>query len=221
VSSEVTVPVLPEDDDDDDDDDTDDEEDEDGTALVVIVASRSGGSPAVASTRFGWNREDMDGRRRRLGRRVGGTGAVREGTGAAVAWDCAFVDAPTDVRFEGDLITELPRVSIGVGFVSVRVWVVLASGLRFEGDLLVGVDPTSSWLLPFSSSSALSKSNIFAKPRLLLPVPDVSTKASTSLVQGAGVASGSPVSVSMTPFMADARGNAGGGAARSTGVSKW
>jgi hypothetical protein len=52
VSSEVTVPVLPEEDDeDDDDDDTDDEEDEEGTALV-IVASRSGVSAAVASTRF-------------------------------------------------------------------------------------------------------------------------------------------------------------------------
>jgi hypothetical protein len=37
-------------------------------------------------------------------------------------------------------------------------------------------------------------------------------------VQGVGVARGSPVSVSMTPFMADARGNAG--AIRSTGVSK-
>jgi hypothetical protein len=46
VSSEVTVPVLPEDDEDDD------EEDEGGTALVVIVASRSGVSVAVASTRF-------------------------------------------------------------------------------------------------------------------------------------------------------------------------
>jgi hypothetical protein len=53
-SSEVTVPVLPEDEDDDDDeDDMDDEEDEEGTALVVIVASRSGVSTAVASTRFG------------------------------------------------------------------------------------------------------------------------------------------------------------------------
>jgi hypothetical protein len=49
VSSEVTVPVLPEED--DEDDDTDDEEDEEGTALV-IVASRSGVSAAVASTRF-------------------------------------------------------------------------------------------------------------------------------------------------------------------------
>jgi hypothetical protein len=165
----------------------------------------------------------MDGRRRRLGRRAGGAGAVRVGTGAAVAWDCAFVDAPTDLRFEGDLTTELARVNVGVGTepcVSVCVRVVLASGLRFEGDLLVGVDPTSSWLLPFSSSSALSKSNIFAKPRLLLPVLDASTKLSASLLQGVGVASGSPVSVSMTPFMADARGNAGGSAKRSTGVPK-
>jgi hypothetical protein len=54
VSSEVTVPVVPEDDDDDDDDtDEEEEEDEGGTALVVIVASRSGVSVAVASTRFG------------------------------------------------------------------------------------------------------------------------------------------------------------------------
>jgi hypothetical protein len=123
--------------------------------------------------------------------------------------------------FKGDFFTELARVNIGLAAepcVSVSVWVVPASGLRFGGDLLVGVNPTSSWFLPFSSST-LSKSNIFAKPRLLLSVLDVSTKASTSLVQGVGVASGSPVSVSMTPFMADARGNAGDGARRSTGVS--
>lgn len=167
----------------------------------------------------------MEGRRRRLGRRAGGAGAVREGTRVAVAWGCVFVDAPTGLRFEGDLNDELARVSTGVGAepcVSVCVWEVLASGLRFKGDLFVGVDPvpTSSWLRPFSSSSTLSKSNIFAKPRLLLPVLGVSTKASTSLAQGVGVASGSPVSVSMTPFMADASGNAGGGTRRSPGVSK-
>ena len=225
ASSEVTVWVLPEvdDDDDDDDDDTDDAEDEEGTPLVVIVASMSGVSTAVvASTRFGYDREEIDGRRRRLGRWEGGAGAVREGTGAVVDRDCAFVDAPTDLGFKGDFFAELARVNIGLGAehcVSVSVWVVLTSGLRFEGDLLVGVDPTSSWFLPFSSSSTLSKSNIFAKPRLLMSVLGVSTKASTSLVQGVGVASGSPVSVSMTPFMADARGNAGGGAKRSTGVS--
>jgi len=149
ASSEVTVWVLPEvdDDDDDDDEDTEDEEDEEGTPLVVIVASMSGVSAVVASTRFGWDREDIDGRRRRLGRWEGGAGAVREGTGAVVDRDCAFVDAPTDLGFEGDFFTELARVNIGLGpelSVSVFVWVVLASGLRFEGDLLVGVDPTSS-----------------------------------------------------------------------------
>ena len=52
VSSEVTVPVLPEDDEDDDDDTDEEEEVEGGTALVVIVASRSGVSVAAASTRF-------------------------------------------------------------------------------------------------------------------------------------------------------------------------
>jgi hypothetical protein len=147
---------------------------------------------------------------------------VREGTGTAVDRDCAFIDVPTDLGFEGDFFIELARLG-AEPCVSVWVWVVPASGLRFEGDLLVGVDPVtpkSSWLVPFSSSSTLSKSNIFAKPKLVLPVWGVSTKASTSLVQGVGVASGSPVSVSMTPFMADARGNAGGGARRSTGVSK-
>jgi hypothetical protein len=229
VSSEVTVWVLPEDEDDDDDEDddegdTDDEEDEGGASLAVIVASGSGVSAAVASTRFE-DREEMDGRRRRLVRRTGGAGAVREGTSVAVAWDCAFVDAPTGLRFEGDLNNELARVNTDVGAepcVSVCDWGVLASGLRFEGDLFVGVDPVpaSSWLRPFSSSSTLSKSNILANPRLLLPALGVSTKASTSLAQGVGVASGSPVSVSMTPFMADARGNAGGGARRSTGVSR-
>jgi hypothetical protein len=64
ASSEVTVWVLPEvdDDDDDDDEETDDEEDEEGTPLVVIVASMSGVSVAVASTRFEWDREEIDGR---------------------------------------------------------------------------------------------------------------------------------------------------------------
>ena len=93
-----------------------------------------------------------------------------------------------------------------------------ASGRRFEGDVLVGVAPTSSFGGIVSSSSSLSKSNIFANPRLVLPILGVSTKISTSLVPGVGVASGSPVSVSMTPFIADARGNAGG-AMRSAGVS--
>ncbi len=218
VSSGVTVPEVPEDDDadDDDDDDTDDEEENEGGTALVVIASRSGVSVAVASTRFAWDREETDGRRRRLGRRAGGAGAVREGTGAVVAWDCAFVDALRDLYFEGDLCTELARVDIRPGAEpSVFVWVLVvsASGLRFEGDLLVGVDPvirTSAWKLILSSSSALSKSNIFAKPRLLLPILGVSTKISTSLLLGIGVASGSPVSVSMTPFMADARGNAGG-----------
>ena len=230
VSSEVIVWVLPEDEEEEDDDDDDDDEgdmdddDDEGGTLLVIVASGSAVSAAVDSTRFE-DREEMDGRRRRLGRRTGGAGAVREDMRVAVAWVCAFVDVPTGLRFEGDLNNELARVNAGVGAepcVSVSVWGILASGLRFEGDLFVGVDPvpTSSWLRLFSSSSTLSKSNIFAKPRLLAPVLGVSTKASTSLAQGVGVASGSPVSVSMTPFMADASGNAGGGARCSPGVSK-
>ena len=33
----------------------------------------------------------------------------------AVAWVCAFVDAPTGLRFEGDLNNELARVNAGVG----------------------------------------------------------------------------------------------------------
>jgi hypothetical protein len=148
---------------------------------------------------------------------------VREGTGAAVACNCVFVDAPTDFRFDGDFCTESARVNIRLGAelsVSFCVLVVAASGRRFEGDILVGVVPvvpTSSWGL-VSSSSSLSKSNIFANPRLLLLILGVSTKISTSLVPGVGVASGSPVSVSMTPFIADATGNAGG-AMRSAGVS--
>jgi hypothetical protein len=53
VSSEATVPVLPEDDEDDDEDTDEEEEEEGGTALVVvIVVSRSAVSVAVASTRF-------------------------------------------------------------------------------------------------------------------------------------------------------------------------
>lgn len=150
---------------------------------------------------------------------------MREGTGAAVACDCVFLDAPTDLRFEGDLCTESARLDICLGpepSVSFCVLLMAASGRRFEGDILVGVVPvvpTSSWGL-VSSSSSLSKSNIFANPRLLFPILGVSTKISisTSLVPGAGVASGSPVSVSMTPFIADATGNAGG-AMRSAGVS--
>lgn len=218
VSSDVIVPVLPEDDKDDDDDDEEDEEDEGGTTLVVIVASRSGVSVPVASTRF-----EMDGRRRRLGRRAGGAGAVREGTGAVVACNCVFVDAPTDLRFEGDLCTESARVNIRLGpelSVSFCVLVMAVSGRRFEGDFLVGVVliiPASSWG-GLVSSSSVSKSNIFANPRLLLPILGVSIKISTSLVPGVGVATGSPVSVSMTPFIADARGNASS-AMRSAGVS--
>jgi hypothetical protein len=218
VSSEVTA--LPEDDDDDDDDtDEEEEEDEGGTALVVIVTSRSAVSVPVAPTRF-----EMDGRRRRLGRRAGGAGAVREGMGTVVACNCVFIDAPTDLRFEGDLCTESARVNIRLGpepSVSFRVLLMAVSGRRFEGEFLVGVVlviPTSSLGGLVSSSSSVSKSNIFANPRLLFPILGVSTKISTSLVPGVGVASGSPVSVSMTPFIADARGNAGG-AMRSAGVS--
>jgi hypothetical protein len=89
----------------------------------------------------------MDGRRRRLGRRAGGAGAVREDTGAAVACDCVFVDAPTDLRFEGDRRTESARVNTCLGpepSVSFCVLVMAASGRRFEGDILVGVVPTST-----------------------------------------------------------------------------
>ena len=166
----------------------------------------------------------MDGRRRRPGRRAGGAGAVREGTGAAVVCICVSVDGPTDLRFEGDLCTESARVNICLGAdppVSFRVLVMAASGRRFEGDILVGVvtvTPTSSEGRLVSSSSSLSKSNIFANPRLLWPILGVSTNMSTSLVPGVGVASGSPVSVSTTPFIADARGHAGV-AMRPTGVS--
>ena len=204
--------ALPEDDDDVDDDTDEEEEDEGGTALVVIVASRSAISVPVPSTRF-----EIDGRRRRLGRRAGGPGAVREGTGTVVV----FVDAPTDFRFEGDLCTGSPRVNIRLvpePSVSFRVLLMAVSGRRFEGDFLVGVAPTSSLGVLVSSSSSVSKSNIFANPRLSLPILGVSTKISASLVPGVGVASGSPVSVSMTPFIADARGNASG-ARRSAGVS--
>lgn len=53
VSSEVTVPALPEDDeDDDDDDDADEEEEVEGGTALVIVAFRSGVSVAAASARF-------------------------------------------------------------------------------------------------------------------------------------------------------------------------
>src|SRR6266849_7294531 len=103
----------------------------------------------------------MDGRRRRLDRRAGGAGAVREGTGSAVACNCVFFDAPTDLRFEGDLCTELARVSVCLGAepsISFRVRVMAASGRRFEGDILVGVVPTSSLGGLVSSSSSLSKS---------------------------------------------------------------
>lgn len=149
---------------------------------------------------------------------------MREGTGTAVACSCVFFDAPTDFGFEGDFFTELARVNIRLGgelSVSFCILVMAVSGRRFEGDILVEdvpVNPTSSWGMLDSSSSTLSKSNIFANPSLLSLILGVSTKISTSLVPGVGVASGSPVSVSMTPFIADARGNAGG-AKRSAGVS--
>jgi hypothetical protein len=110
---------------------------------------------------------------------------------------------PSGLLFEGDL--------------SAWVFAATASGLLFEGDLVgVGIAaPTSPWR--FSSSSAFSKSNIFANPRLW-PSLDESTRRSTSF-EGVGVAMGSPVAVRITPFMADATGNAGG-AKGSAGVSK-
>jgi hypothetical protein len=86
----------------------------------------------------------MDGRRRRLGRRAGGAGAVREGTSAAVACDCVFVDAPTDLRFEGDRCTESALLNLAESSVSFCVLVIAASGRRFDGDILVRVAPTSS-----------------------------------------------------------------------------
>src|SRR5260370_7776417 len=117
----------------------------------------------------------MDGRRRRLGRRPGGAGAVREGTGAAVAWDCVFVDAPTDLRFEGDLCTELARVNICLGpepSISLCPLAVAASRLRFEGELLAAADPvtlTFPWRIPLPPSSALYNPTIFPNPHPLLP----------------------------------------------------
>lgn len=113
---------------------------------------------------------------------------------------------PTGLPLEGDL---------GAG-AAAWVWEATASGLLLDGDL-VGVDiaaPALSWLF---SSSALSKSNIFANPRLW-PTPGESTRISTSFA-GAGVTRDSPVAVRITPFMADTTGNAGG-AKRSAGVSR-
>jgi hypothetical protein len=200
VSSEVTVRVPLEEEHDDDDEDDEDEEDDEVVAFVVVVvrSSSSSGVPvASTSTRLTCARDDTDGRWRRLVRCAGGAGAVREGTSTAVDWDCARVDAPTDLRFEGDLGADLARVSVDP-----EAAACITSGLRFEGDL---VAPTSSWL---PSSSTLSKSNIFANPRLW-PTLGESTRISISLA-GVGVARGSPVAVRTTPFIADAGGNAGG-----------
>jgi hypothetical protein len=108
ASAEVTVRLLlPELDDDDDDDDDDDEDDE----QVVIVGSSSCSTlcAATASTRLKFDREDTDGRRRR----VGGAGATRVGTSTATAFcDC---DELTDLRFEGDLGAESARLNVGAG----------------------------------------------------------------------------------------------------------
>jgi len=122
---------------------------------------------------------------------------------------------PTGLFFEGDLRTELARINVGAG-AAAFVWAPPASGRFFEGDF-VGVDiatPAFWWLF---SSSALSKSNIFANPRLWLTLGE-STRISTSFM-GIGVARDSPVSVRITPFMADTAG-IGGGAKQSAGVSK-
>jgi hypothetical protein len=206
----VTVWLLP-------DEDDDDEEEE--LSLLVVVIVRSSGcatSAGNASTRLTWDREDMDGRRRRLGRRTGGAGAVREGIRAAGPWDCVRVDVPTGLIFEGDLAAELTRVDVDAG-AGACVWATADSGFFFEGDLVGLAIAALAFLRLFSSSSsALSKSNIFANPRLW-PILGESTKMSMSFV-GAGVAMGSPVVVRITPFMADTTGNAG--AKRSAGVSK-
>ena len=55
-------------DEDEDDEDDDGDDDEEDSALVVIVVGLSGCAVSVAgtSTRFTWDREDTDGRRRRL-----------------------------------------------------------------------------------------------------------------------------------------------------------
>jgi len=202
VSSDVTVrvPLEEEYDDDDEDDEDEDEDDDEVVAFVVVIvrSSSSSGVPAAStSTRLTGARDDTDGRRRRVVRCAGGAGAVREGTGTSLDWDCARVDGPTDLRFDGDLGADLARVNVDP-----EAAACITSGLRFEGDL---VAPTSSWL---PSSSTLSKSNIFANPRLW-PTLGESARISINLA-GAGVARGSPVAVRTTPFIADAGGNAGG-----------
>ena len=58
---------------------------------------------------------------------------MREGTRVAVPWDCARVDVPSGLLFEGDL--------------GAWVWAATTLGLLFEGDLVgLGIAaPASSW----------------------------------------------------------------------------
>jgi len=69
-------------------------EEDDGDGAVVSRGSEQFGDALVRV------REDTDGRRRRLAGWEGGAGAERVGTGA----ERDFVDAPTDLRFDGELL---------------------------------------------------------------------------------------------------------------------
>ena len=107
--------LLDDEDEDDDDEDEEEEAEEDGGGGRAemdnvedgAVVFRGSEVPAGALARV---REDTDGRRRRLAGWEGGAGAERVGTGRAAARDPA--DAPTDLRFDGDL---LPGAEAGTG----------------------------------------------------------------------------------------------------------
>lgn len=64
VSLEESIWVLS----DEDEDDEDDDDDEEDPAFVVVVVGSFGCAVSIAgtSTRFTWDRQDTDGRRRRL-----------------------------------------------------------------------------------------------------------------------------------------------------------
>lgn len=68
VSLEESIWVLSDDDEDEDGDEDDEDEDEEDPALVVVVVGFSGCAVFIAgtSTRIARDREDTDGRRRRL-----------------------------------------------------------------------------------------------------------------------------------------------------------
>ena len=109
----VRVRVLLDDEEDDGDDDDEDDEAEGGGGCVGTVEKGGGAvvsrGSEVSAGALARVREDTDGRRRRRAGWEGGAGAERVGKGRARD----LADAPTDLRFDGDLFPPLTGANVG------------------------------------------------------------------------------------------------------------